>query len=362
MVNKKKINTSKNITYKDAGVDIEIGNKFVKEIIPLVKGTNRPGVMGSIGGFGGLFDPNKSGYNKPILVSATDGVGTKLLIAEEVNKHDTIGIDLVAMSVNDIVVQGAEPLFFLDYFATGKLKIKTAKQIIKGITEGLKLANCALLGGETAELPDIYSNNTYDLAGFALGAVEKNNILPKNNIKDGDYIIGLKSSGIHSNGFSLVRKILKDNNINMNEKISDFPEKSIGLNLLTPTKIYVRPIINEHKLNNIKACAHITGGGLIDNLPRVIPHNLTSVIFGDKIIPNDIFKWLKNMGNIKSREMLKTFNCGIGMCVIVDPNKADQVLKNFNTQIEEAYIIGKLEKNSKNKNIIIKDENKIWNN
>ena len=362
MVNKKKINTSKNITYKDAGVDIEIGNKFVKEIIPLVKETNRPGVMGSIGGFGGLFDPNKSGYNKPILVSATDGVGTKLLIAEEVNKHDTIGIDLVAMSVNDIVVQGAEPLFFLDYFATGKLKIKTAKQIIKGITEGLKLANCALLGGETAELPDIYSNNKYDLAGFALGAVEKNNILPKNNIKDGDYIIGLKSSGIHSNGFSLVRKILKDNNINMNEKISDFPEKSIGLNLLTPTKIYVRPIINEHKLNNIKACAHITGGGLIDNLPRVIPHNLTSVIFGDKIIPNDIFKWLKNMGNIKSREMLKTFNCGIGMCVIVDPNKADQVLKNFNTQIEEAYIIGKLEKNSKNKNIIIEDENKIWNN
>ncbi|MBH88136.1 MAG: phosphoribosylformylglycinamidine cyclo-ligase [Pelagibacterales bacterium] len=360
MVNKIKNNTLKNITYKDAGVDIEAGNNFVKEIAPLVKETERSGVMGSIGGFGGLFNLSKCGYKNPILVSATDGVGTKLLIAEEIDKHDTIGIDLVAMSVNDIVVQGAEPLFFLDYFATGKLKLKIAKEIIKGITHGVKLANCALLGGETAELPDIYSDNNYDLAGFALGAVEEKNILPKNTIKTGDLIIGLQSSGIHSNGFSLVRKVLQENNIKMTEKISDFKENSIGLNLLTPTKIYVKSILNEHKLNNIKACAHITGGGLIDNLPRVIPNDLTSVIYGEKIKPNFIFRWLKNIGNIKSSEMLKTFNCGIGMCVIVEPSKADQVINNFIEQGEEAAIIGELKTNSENSKITIINENKMW--
>ena len=362
MVNKIKNNTLKNITYKDAGVDIEAGNKFVKEIAPLVKATKRLGVMGSIGGFGGLFNLSKCGYKNPILVSATDGVGTKLLIAEEVNKHDTIGIDLVAMSVNDIVVQGAEPLFFLDYFATGKLKLKIAKEIIKGITHGVKISNCALLGGETAELPDIYSDNNYDLAGFALGAVEKDKILPKNTIKAGDLIIGLQSSGIHSNGFSLVRKILHENNIKINEKISGFSESSIGLNLLTPTKIYVNSILSEHKLNNIKACAHITGGGLIDNLPRVIPNNLTSVIYGDKIKPNNIFKWLKSIGNVKSNEMLKTFNCGIGMCVIVDPSKSEQVLNNFIKHGEKASLIGELRINSENRNITIVDENQIWKN
>jgi phosphoribosylformylglycinamidine cyclo-ligase len=362
MVNKNKNNTSKNLTYKDAGVNIEAGNKFVKNIAPMVKKTSRPGVMGSIGGFGGLFNLSECGYVEPILVSATDGVGTKLLIAEEVNKHDTIGIDLVAMSVNDIVVQGAEPLFFLDYFATGKLKIKLAKEIIKGITDGVKLANCALLGGETAELPDIYFNNNYDLAGFALGVVEKNNILPKDNIKDGDCIIGLNSAGIHSNGFSLVRKVLFNNNIKMNDKILDFPEKSIGHHLLTPTKIYVKSILNEHKLGNIKACAHITGGGLIDNLPRVIPNNLKAKIYGNKIKPHSIFTWIKNLGNIKSSEMLKTFNCGIGMCIIVDPSKVNQILENFIKQGEEASVIGKLENKTNSKNILIVDEDKVWNN
>ena len=361
MVNKNENNTSKNLTYADAGVDIEAGNKFVRDIIPIVKDTNRPGVMGSIGGFGGLFNLSECGYSEPILVSATDGVGTKLLIAEEINKHDTIGIDLVAMSVNDIVVQGAEPLFFLDYFATGKLKIELAKEIIKGITQGVKLAHCALLGGETAELPDIYYNNNYDLAGFALGVVEKNDILPKNNIKAGDYIIGLKSSGVHSNGFSLVRKVLTNNNIKMKDKISDFPDKSIGHHLLTPTKIYVKSILNEHKLGHIKACAHITGGGLIDNLPRVIPNNLEAVIYGKKIKPNSVFTWIKNIGNIESNEMLKTFNCGIGMCIIVDPSKVDVILANFIKQGEEASIIGKLEEKSNNKNILILDEDQMWN-
>ena len=352
--------TSKNLTYKDAGVNIEVGNKFVKDIKPMVTQTNRLGVMGSIGGFGGLFNLADCGYKNPILVVATDGVGTKLLIAEEVNKHDTIGIDLVAMSVNDIVVQGAEPLFFLDYFATSNLKLNIAKQIIKGITTGVKLANCALIGGETAELPDIYTNNNYDLAGFAVGAVEKNNLLPKNSLKAGDTIIGLKSSGVHSNGFSLVRKILKKNNISLNQKIKGFSQKSIGAHLLTPTKIYVKSILNEHKLGNIKACAHITGGGLIDNLPRVIPNSLTAVINGKKIKPNKIFHWMKDIGNIESNEMLKTFNCGIGMCIIVESNKANQVLKNFIKQGEEASIVGKLEDKTDNKDLIIIEENKIW--
>jgi phosphoribosylformylglycinamidine cyclo-ligase len=352
--------TSKNLTYKDAGVNIEVGNKFVKDIKPLVMQTNRPGVMGSIGGFGGLFNLADCGYKNPILVSATDGVGTKLLIAEEVNKHDTIGVDLVAMSVNDIVVQGAEPLFFLDYFATGHLKLDIAKKIIKGIANGVKLANCALIGGETAELPDIYTKNNYDLAGFAVGAVEKNNILPKDNLKAGDVIIALKSSGIHSNGFSLVRRILKNNNISLNDKIKGFSEKSIGLHLLKPTKIYVKSILSEHKLGNIKACAHITGGGLIDNLPRVIPESLTSVIYGQSIKPNKVFHWLKGIGNIESNEMLKTFNCGIGMCIIVQASKANQVLKNFIKHGEKASIIGKLENKTDNRDLIIVDENKIW--
>ena len=299
-------------------------------------------------------------FKNPILVSATDGVGTKLLIAEEINKHDTIGIDLVAMSVNDIVVQGAEPLFFLDYLAVNKLKITKAKEIVTGIAAGAKISNCALIGGETAELPGIYSSNKYDLAGFALGAVEKENILPKNNIKAGDVIIGLKSSGIHSNGFSLVRKILDSNNISLNDKVDEFTEKSIGLHLITPTKIYVQSILKEHKLGNIKGCAHITGGGLIDNLPRSIPNSLTSVLYGKNIIPNNIFFWLKEKGNIKSQEMLKTFNCGIGMCIIVEANQADKILKSFLKSGEEALIIGELKLKSDNKDIIILEEKKIW--
>lgn len=360
MVSSKNNNTSKNLTYKDAGVNIEEGNKFVKNIKSMVNSTNRLGVIGGIGGFGGLFNLAECGYKNPILVSATDGVGTKLLIAEEINKHNTIGIDLVAMSVNDIVVQGAEPLFFLDYLAVDKLKINRAKEIISGITNGVKLANCALIGGETAELPGIYTNDKYDLAGFAVGAVEKENILPKSSIKAGDIIIGLKSSGVHSNGFSLVRKILKNNNISLNDKVNIFTEKSIGSHLLTPTKIYVKSILKEHKLGNIKACAHITGGGLIDNLPRIIPNSLTSILFGEKIFPNDIFLWMKEIGNIKSNEMLKTFNCGIGMCIIVEASHVDNILKNLIKNKEEASIIGELNTKTDNKDIIIIDENKIW--
>tara|TARA_B100000686_G_scaffold354262_1_gene463557 strand:+ start:1294 stop:2379 length:1086 start_codon:yes stop_codon:yes gene_type:complete len=357
-----KIKTNKSVkklTYKKSGVNIELGNKFVKKIKPIVKNTYRKGVMSNIGGFGGLFDLSKCGFNNPILVSATDGVGTKLLLSKEMNKFDTIGIDLVAMNVNDIVVQGAEPLFFLDYFATDKLEIKKAKEILLGISKGLKMSNCALIGGETAELPNIYNNN-YDLAGFAVGAVEKNNLLPKKNIKNGDIIIALKSSGVHSNGFSLVRKILKENNIKLNDKIREFSKTAIGYHLLKPTKIYVKSILQEHYKKNLKACAHITGGGIIENLPRVVPDKLCSVIYGEKIQPNRIFNWLKYIGNISSTEMLKTFNCGIGMCLIVDSKKADEIAKNLNNIGEEAFIIGYIENKKTNKNLIINNKNKIW--
>ena len=359
-----KIKTNKSfkkLTYKDSGVNIEVGNKFVKKIKPLVKTTFRKGMIDNIGGFGGLFDLSKCGYNNPILVSATDGVGTKLLLSEEMNKFDSIGIDLVAMSVNDIVVQGAEPLFFLDYFATDKLEIKKAKEIVSGIVKGLKMSNCALIGGETAELPNIYNNN-YDLAGFAVGAVEKNNMLPKNNIKAGDIIIALKSSGIHSNGFSLVRKILKEKKIKLNEKIKEFSEKSIGHHLLKPTRIYVKAILQEHYNKNLKACAHITGGGIIENLPRVIPEKLCSVIYGENMQPNQIFNWLKNIGNISTSEMLKTFNCGIGMCLIANSKKANNIIKNLNSIGEKASIVGHIENKKTDKKIIISNKNKIWEN
>ena len=328
-MNKIKRNKStKSITYKDSGVNIDVGNKFVKKIKPLVSNTRRKGMVDNIGGFGGLFDISKCGFKNPILVSATDGVGTKLILSEKMNKFDTIGIDLVAMSVNDIVVQGAEPLFFLDYFAT-------------------------------AELPSIYNNN-FDLAGFAVGAVEKNNLLPKNNINPGDIIIGLQSSGIHSNGFSLVRKILKDKKINLNEKISEISDVSIGYHLLEPTKIYVNSILKQHYNKNIKACAHITGGGILENLPRIIPNELCAIINGGNIKPNKIFSWLKNIGNISIMEMLRTFNCGIGMCVITSPNKANKVLKGLKSSGEKAYIIGHLE--HKHKDIIINNKNKIFEN
>ena len=359
-MNKIKRNKStKSITYKDSGVNIDIGNKFVKKIKPLVSKTRRKGMVDNIGGFGGLFDLSKCGFKNPILVSATDGVGTKLILSEKMNKFDTIGIDLVAMSVNDIVVQGAEPLFFLDYFATDKLDINKGKEILLGVTRGLEISNCALIGGETAELPSIYNNN-FDLAGFAVGAVEKNNLLPKNNINPGDIIIGLQSSGIHSNGFSLVRKILKDKKINLNEKISEISDVSIGYHLLEPTKIYVNSILKQHYNKNIKACAHITGGGILENLPRIIPNELCAIINGGNIKPNKIFSWLKNIGNISIMEMLRTFNCGIGMCVITSPNKANKVLKGLKSSGEKAYIIGHLE--HKHKDIIINNKNKIFEN
>lgn len=330
------------LTYKNSGVDIEAGDSLVSAIKPASCSTVRSGTLGSIGGFGGIFDVKAAGYKDPILVSGTDGVGTKLKIAFECHKHDTVGIDLVAMCVNDILAHGAEPLFFLDYFACGKLDVNVAATVINGVSEGCRKAGCSLIGGETAEMPDMYVNGEYDLAGFAVGAVEKNNLLPCiDKITQGDIIIGLPSSGIHSNGFSLVRKVLEIGNVKYTD-IAPFSEKrkTIGEELLEPTKIYVKGVIPALKSNLIKGFAHITGGGLIENIPRVLPKNVKVTLdaFKWKILP--IFGWLAAVGNISQREMLRTFNCGIGAILICAEREKDKVLQMLKE--ENPMIIGKV--------------------
>ncbi len=324
------------ITYKDSGVDVDKGNKLVDLIKPLAKSTARIGSNPDLGGFGGLFDLKSCNYKDPVLVSATDGVGTKLKIAIEQNIHDTVGIDLVAMSVNDLIVQGAQPLFFLDYFACSKLDNNVASKVIEGIAEGCKQANCALIGGETAEMPGMYQENDYDLAGFAVGAVERDQILPKET-KSGDILIGLESSGMHSNGFSLARYILSKNNISLS---SNFNQKTLAQELLTPTKIYVKSCLKALETNKIKALSHITGGGLIENLARVINKNLQIDVDINSIKLPEIFEFLQKTGNISTEEMFKTFNCGIGMVIVCDPSDVNQIidlLKEHNPKI-----IGKL--------------------
>ena len=330
---------SVNNTYASAGVDIEAGNTLVEKIKPLAKSTARIGSNVDLGGFGGLFDLKQCGYKDPVLVSGTDGVGTKLKIAKELNKHDTIGIDLVAMCVNDIVVQGAEPLFFLDYFASGKLDINVAENVIKGIAEGCNQAGCALIGGETAEMPGMYGEGDYDLAGFTVGAVERNKILPTKNINEGDAIIGIASSGIHSNGYSLVRKIITDKNFKLSEKLEGF-DKSLGETILEPTKIYVKSCLELLKQFDIKAFAHITGGGLTENLPRVFEKNIGAEINLSSWKMPLIFRWLKEKGDIELQEMLKTFNCGIGMCVILPQEQAKDVINTLKNLGEKAFLIG----------------------
>ncbi len=326
-------------TYKKAGVDIDAGNHLVNLIKPLASATKRVGCNSDLGGFGALFDLKSCGFKDPILVSSTDGVGTKLKIAIETNKHDTIGIDLVAMSVNDLIVQGATPLFFLDYFACSKLDISTAQAVISGIAEGCKQANCALVGGETAEMPDMYHGNDYDLAGFAVGAVERKQILPRQT-KENDIVLGLASSGVHSNGFSLARYILKENNL----KFSDvaFDNKNFGEVLLTPTKIYVSSVLQALKTDKIKALAHITGGGLEENLQRVLNKNLTSKINFQAWQMPEIFQVLQKVGKVEDSEMRRTFNCGIGMVIVVDKSAVDEVIQIFEQNGEKVYIIGEL--------------------
>lgn len=320
------------LNYKQAGVDIDAGNELINRIKPFAKATKRIGADSDLGGFGALFDLKKCNFRDPVLVSSTDGVGTKLKVAIEVGKHDTIGIDLVAMSVNDLVVQGAEPLFFLDYFACSKLEVEVATQVIKGIADGCKLAGCALIGGETAEMPGMYSGGDYDLAGFAVGAVERDEILPRET-NSGDVLLGLASSGLHSNGYSLARYILQQNSI----KLSDF-----GLEFLTPTKIYVKSCLEAIRSKKVKALSHITGGGLTENLPRVLSKNVTPKIDFKSWRRPEIFDKLQLLGKVTDEEMHRTFNCGIGMVLVVAKNHADEV-KNILTKAgEEVSVIGEL--------------------
>ncbi len=303
-----------NLTYKDAGVDIDAGNTLIEKIKPLARATRRPGVLDSLGGFGALFQLPIGRYREPVLVSGTDGVGTKLKLALDMNVHDTIGIDLVAMCVNDIIVCGAEPLFFLDYFATASLDLTTATRVIEGIAKGCQIAGAALSGGETAEMPGLYQDHDYDLAGFCVGVVEKSKILDGRSVRPGDKLLGLASSGPHSNGYSLIRKVLEVSGSALDEPFGD---STLGETLLAPTRIYVKPILELLEKTEVHALAHITGGGLPENLPRVLPEGTQAVIHRDRWPQPAIFDWLATQGNINDQELLRTFNCGIGMVVIL---------------------------------------------
>jgi phosphoribosylformylglycinamidine cyclo-ligase len=320
------MNKAKGLSYRDAGVDIDAGNRLVDLIKPLTRATARPGADGSIGGFGGVFDLKQAGYRDPLLIAATDGVGTKLKLAIDTGKHDTIGIDLVAMSVNDLVVQGAEPLLFLDYFACGKLDPVQARDVVAGIAAGCREARCALVGGETAEMPGLYAAEDYDLAGFALGAVERDRLLPRSDIAAGDVIIGIASSGVHSNGFSLVRRIISEAKLKLDGAAPFDKAKSLGEALLTPTRIYVKATLAALKATSgIKALAHITGGGLTENIPRVLPEGTAARIDLGSVPVLPVFRWLADAGGIAEAEMLRTFNCGIGFAIIADARQAGAV-------------------------------------
>ena len=326
------------LSYKDAGVDIDAGDALVERIKPYAKKTMREGVLNGLGGFGALFEISKK-YQNPVLVSGTDGVGTKLKLAFEWGFHDTVGIDLVAMSVNDILVQGAEPLFFLDYFACGKLDIDTAANVIKGIAQGCEQSNCALIGGETAEMPTMYPDGEYDLAGFAVGAVEKDKIINGSTITAGDVILGLASNGVHSNGFSLVRKVLEVSQADLN---MDMGGVTLQQAISAPTRIYVKPILATLEQVNIKGMAHITGGGLTENVPRVLPEGLQAVIHSNSWTRSPLFQWLQTAGNISDDEMHRVFNCGIGMVVIVSANDADKAREILSAQGESVFTLGEI--------------------
>ncbi len=321
--------TNKNpegLTYAEAGVDIDAGNRMVELIKPLVRSTARAGADAEIGGFGGLFDLKRAGFSDPVLVAATDGVGTKVKIAIETGRHDTIGIDLVAMSVNDLVVQGAEPLFFLDYFACGKLAPEVGAQVVKGVAEGCRQAGCALIGGETAEMPGLYQPGDYDLAGFAVGAAERGTILPRGDMAAGDIVLGIASSGVHSNGYSLARGVVAKSGLLWDAPAPFDKARTLGEALLTPTRIYVKSCLAAiRETKAVKALAHITGGGFPDNIPRVLPQGLGAAIDLDSVPVAPVFRWLAATGGVAEGEMLRTFNCGIGMIAVVDAEHADGV-------------------------------------
>jgi len=313
-------------TYADSGVDIDAGNRLVDLIKPMVRATARAGADAEIGGFGGLFDLKAAGFKDPVLVAATDGVGTKVMIAIETGLHGAIGIDLVAMSVNDLVVQGAEPLFFLDYFACGKLEPEATAAIVAGIAEGCRESGCALIGGETAEMPGLYKDGDYDLGGFAVGAAERGTLLPRLDIASGDAVLGLASSGLHSNGFSLVRKIVEQAGVGFDAPAPFAPVMTLGAALLTPTRLYVKSCLRAiRETGAVKALAHITGGGFTDNIPRVLPKHLDVTIELPRVPVLPVFKWLAEQGGVAEAELLRTFNCGIGMIAIVKPDAVDQV-------------------------------------
>lgn len=331
------------MTYADAGVDIDAGNRLVDLIKPAVRSTARPGAGGEIGGFGGLFDLRAAGFIDPILVAANDGVGTKLKIAIEAGRHDGVGIDLVAMCVNDLIVQGAEPLFFLDYFATGRLDPEQGAAIVAGIAEGCRRAGCALLGGETAEMPGMYADGDYDLAGFAVGAAERGRLLPRGDIAEGDAILGLASSGVHSNGFSLVRHIAAATGLAWSDPAPFAADRTLAEALLEPTRIYVRPILAALRAGaGIKALAHITGGGFTDNIPRVLPQDLAAEIDLDAIRVPPVFSWLAAEGGVAVPEVLRTFNCGIGMIAVVPAAEAQQVARLLSDQGESVSVVGRI--------------------
>jgi phosphoribosylformylglycinamidine cyclo-ligase len=331
------------LTYAEAGVDIDAGNRMVEMIKPLVRATARPGADAEIGGFGGLFDLKRAGFTDPVLVAANDGVGTKVKIAIETGRHDTIGIDLVAMSVNDLVVQGAEPLFFLDYFACGKLAPEVGAEVVKGVAAGCREAGCALIGGETAEMPGLYQAGDYDLAGFAVGAAERGTLLPRADVAAGDVVIGLASSGVHSNGFSLVRRVVDASGLSWDAPAPFDRGRTLGEALLTPTRIYVKSLLAAiRETKAIKALSHITGGGFPDNIPRVLPEGLGVALDLTRVPVLPVFRWLAAVGGMAEAEMLRTFNCGIGMVAVVEPANVDAVMAALTRAGETAVLLGKV--------------------
>ncbi len=344
-------------SYKAAGVDIDAGNALVEAIKPLAAATKRPGADADLGGFGGLFDLKAAGYTDPLLIAATDGVGTKLLIAEAAGLHDTVGIDLVAMCVNDLVVQGAEPLFFLDYMATGKLDVEAGAKLIEGITIGCTQAGCALIGGETAEMPGMYAPGHYDLAGFAVGAVERENLLTGENTKPGDVILGLASSGLHSNGFSLVRRIVEDGGFDYAAEAPFEAGVSLGEALLEPTKIYVKSCLAAFRTGGIHGMAHITGGGLLENIPRALPDGLGAAIDAKAWPLPTVFGWLAKTGAIQPHELARTFNCGIGMAVIADAGKADAVERALQDAGEFVIRLGAV---TETPGVVLENMKEVW--
>jgi len=344
MSQEKQPQATNGLTYAQAGVDIDAGNELVRRIKPLVKATSRAGADSDIGGFGGLFDLKGAGFTDPILVAANDGVGTKLKIAIDTAQHRTVGIDLVAMCVNDLVVQGAEPLFFLDYFACGALDVDQAADVVAGIADGCRMAGAALIGGETAEMPGMYAHGDYDLAGFSVGAVERGAILPRRDVGTGDVLLGLASSGVHSNGYSMVRKIVELSGLTWSDKAPFDEAQTLGEALMAPTRIYVKPLLAALKASGgIKALAHITGGGLPENLPRVLPEETSARIDLSAIAVPPVFNWLAAAGGVAEKEMLRTFNCGVGMVVVVSADEADAVAAVLEREGETVFRIGAIE-------------------